>query len=142
MQRRVGRPCRPVDPGSWMGPCTEQGAGGHQALMLPLVPSRSRRGWGTSSPHLPPLPFFLQFPGASWHSSSRVGSVRIFSGQTEEGEMRSGSGSPGRCLFLLPASALPRSASRWGAAHPCTCRAISSGPSRHVVAYFLSSTAA
>lgn len=118
-----------------------------------LFPSGSRGAGATAA--LASFSFSPRSPHTAWHSLSRVGSVRIFSGQKEEGEKETWwwfpRTVPNTCLsmaeavaaLLVPlASALPPSVSRWGAAYPCTGRAVSSGPGRRVVAYFLSGTMA
>jgi len=59
-------------------------------------------------------------------------------GRRTRGKRRHDGGSPGQCLTLAdPWLRQAQSPSRRGSAFSCICRAMSSGPSRSVVAYFL-----
>lgn len=141
MQRRVSRPCRPVDPGSWMvhAQSEEQEA--------PVQPPAGRGGAGAAAA-LASLPFSFSLgprmlPGTAhpgWEASgfSLGGKAR---GQKETRRW-SPTAVGGAALLPPPASAPPRSASRRGPARPCTCTAVFSGPGRRGVAYFLSGTRA
>lgn len=150
MQRRVSRPRRPVDPGSWMvhAQSKEQEA--------PVQPPAGRGGAGAAAA-LASLPFSFSLGPHMLAGTAHPGreASGFFLGRKARGEKETQRRCPGtvahsRCptaiggaaLLPLQASAPPRSASRQGPTRPCTCTAVFSGPGRRRVAYFLSGTRA